>query len=125
MAPGTRIGGYAVEERISAGGMGTVYRGRRLTDGDEVALKFLLEERNAARFAIEARLLSRLHHPRVVRVLDHVVDERHHCLVMQLVRGPSLAQVLAERGPLPVAEALAHVLQACEALAYVHAQHIV
>ena len=125
MAPGTRIGGYAVEERISAGGMGTVYRGRRLRDGAEVALKVLLEERNAARFAIEARLLARLHHPRVVRVLDHVVGERHHCVVMELVRGPSLAQMLAERGPFPVAEALGHVRQACEALAYVHEQRIV
>ena len=69
IARGTRIGGaYAVEERISTGGMGAVYRGRRLADGAEVALKVLLEERNAARFAIEARLLSRLRHPRVVRV---------------------------------------------------------
>ena len=126
LPPGTEIGGaYAVEARISRGGMGAVYRGRRLADGEGVALKLLLEERNAARFRIEARLLSRLRHPRVVEVLDHVVDEHGPCLVMQLVEGPSLARVLVDRGRLPVAEAVEHVRQACEALVYVHAQHIV
>jgi hypothetical protein len=44
---------------------------------------------------------------------------------MELVHGPSLAEVLAERGPLPAQEAVEHVRQACEAVAYVHAQHVV
>jgi predicted Ser/Thr protein kinase len=126
IARGTRIGGaYAVEERISTGGMGAVYRGRRLADGTDVALKVLLEERNAARFEIEARLLSRLRHPRVVRVLDHVVDGDRRCLVMELVPGRSLAHVLDESGPLPVDTAVEHIRQACEALAYVHDQHVI
>ena len=43
----------------------------------------------------------------------------------ELVRGPSLARVLEQRGPLPVAEALEYVRQLCEALAYVHAQQVV
>ena len=72
------------------------------------------------RFRIEARLLSRLRHPRVVRVLDHVADEHGGFLVMELVQGPSLAAVLEQRGPLPVAEAVEYMRQACEALAYVH-----
>ena len=126
LAPGTVIGGaYTVGGRISSGGMGAVYEGRRIADGADVALKLLLEERNAARLQIEARLLSRLRHPRVVRVLGHVADGARHCLVMELVRGPSLAQLLAQRGRLPVDDAVAHVRQTCEALAYVHAQHVV
>jgi hypothetical protein len=126
LPPGTTIGeAYTVAEPISAGGMGAVYRGRRLADGADVALKVLLEQRNAARFAIEARLLSRLRHPRVVRVLDHVTDGDRQCLVMELVRGRSLALELADRGPLPVPEAVEHIRQACEALAYVHAEHVI
>ena len=87
---GTEIGGaYVVEVPISSGGMGAVYRARRVSDGALVAIKQPLEERNAMRFQIEARLLARLRHPRVVRVLDHVKFEDGHVLVMDLVRGPS------------------------------------
>ena len=114
-----------IEAPISTGGMGAVHRARRLADGLEVAIKQRLLERDALRFRIEARLLSRLRHPRVVRVLDHMGDEHGDFLVMELVRGPSLAAVLEERGPLPVPEAVEYVRQACEALAYVHQEHVV
>ena len=105
--------------------MGAVYHGRRLSDGADVALKLLHDERHAARLESEARLLSRLRHPRVARVLDDRSHGARRCLVMELVRGPSLARVLDQRGPLPVAEALEYVRQLCEALAYVHAQQVV
>jgi eukaryotic-like serine/threonine-protein kinase len=105
--------------------MGAVYQGRRLSDGADVALKLLHDERHAARLEGEARLLSRLRHPRVARVLDDRSHGARRCLVMELVRGPSLARVLEQRGPLPVAEALEHVRQLCEALAYVHGQEVV
>jgi hypothetical protein len=105
--------------------MGAVHRARRLADGAEVAIKQPLLERDALRFRIEARLLSRLRHPRVVRVLDNVADEHGDFLVMELVRGPSLATLLEEHGALPVADAVEYVRQACEALAYVHQEHVV
>jgi predicted Ser/Thr protein kinase len=105
--------------------MGAVYHGRRLADGADVALKLLHHERHAARLESEARLLSRLRHPRVARMLDDHSHSARRCLVMELVRGPSLARVLAQRGPLPVAEALEYVRQLCEALTYVHAQQVV
>jgi hypothetical protein len=126
LAPGTEIAGaYVIEAPISTGGMGAVHRARRLSDGGEVAIKQPLLERDALRFRIEARLLSRLRHPRVVRVLDNVADEHGDFLVMELVRGPSLATLLEERGALPVADAVEYVRQACEALAYVHQEHVV
>jgi hypothetical protein len=126
LAPGTEIGGaYVIEAPISTGGMGAVHRARRLSDDVPVAVKQPLLDRDALRFRIEARLLSRLRHPRVVRVIDHGTDEHGDFLVMELVSGPSLAAVLEERGSLPVAEAVEYVRQACEALAYVHAEHVV
>ncbi|MDA0159827.1 protein kinase [Solirubrobacter ginsenosidimutans] len=112
-------------EWISGGGMGAVYHGRRLSDGADVALKLLHDERHAARLESEARLLSRLRHPRVARVLDDRSHGARRCLVTELVHGPSLARLLEQRGPLPVAEALEYVRQLCEALAYVHAQQVV
>ena len=118
-------GAYVIEAPISTGGMGAVHRARRLSDGAPVAIKQPLLERDVVRFRIEARLLSRLRHPRVVRVIDQVADEHGDFLVMELVHGPCLAEVLEQHGPLPVPDAVEYVRQACEALAYVHGEHIV
>ena len=112
LAPGTHVGdAYQIVAPISSGGMGAVYRARRRSSGADVALKQMLEPGGARRFGIEARLLS----------------ADGHFLVMELVDGPSLWQVVAQRGNpgLPVEEAVEYVGQACESLAYVHAQHIV
>ena len=126
LAPGTEIGGaYVIEAPISTGGMGAVHRARRLSDDAPVAIKQPLLERDVVRFRIEARLLSRLRHPRVVRVIDQVADEHGDFLVMELVQGPSLAALLETHGPLPVPAAVEYVRQACEALAYVHGEHVV
>jgi eukaryotic-like serine/threonine-protein kinase len=122
-----RFGAYEIMAPISAGAMGAVYRARHLESGSEVALKRLLKQAGTRRFEIEARLLATLDHPRVVRVLDHFDLDGDHFLVMELVDGPSLAQLLAERGApgLPVEEAVGYARQACEALAYVHEQHVI
>lgn len=125
--PGHRIGDrYTLVEQISAGAMGAVHRARD-DDGNEVAIKRLLDPGQAARFEIEARLLTRLQHPRVVRVFEHIQDADGQYLVMDLVEGSDLGEVLRERGDpgLPVDQALEYALQACEALQYVHEQGIV
>lgn len=119
--------GYTVLRAISSGAMGAVYRARRRDTGENVALKRLLSRKHAARFEIEARLLSRLSHPRVVRVLDHFEDDTGSYLVMELIEGVDLSRLLAEQtgGRLPPVDAIDYVCQACEALDYVHSQQIV
>src|SRR3954449_10684812 len=119
-------GGYTIEGPIARGAMGEVYCAR--TDsGDQVAIKRLLDVRQAARFEIEARLLARLDHPRIARVLDHFNEGSDSYLVMELVDGTNLGDVLSESGApgLPVEEAVEHVRQACEALQYVHDEQVV
>ena len=122
-----RVGDYDVLAPISTGAMGAVYRARHLDTGDEVALKHLIEPAEMRRFEIEARLLAMLDHPRIVQVREHFEHEDNHFLVMDLVDGPDLAQVLSDRGDpgLPVEECVDYARQACEALAYVHEQHVV
>ncbi len=117
---------YTILVPISHGAMGHVYRARA-ADGTEVAVKRLSDERQRARFEIEARLLARLEHPRVVSVLEHVHDDSGSYLVMELVEGEDLGAVLARRGDpgLPLEEVLVHAGQACDALLYVHAQGVV
>ena len=125
---GTELGGrFEIVAPISKGAMGAVYRATDRELGAEVAVKRLLDVGQAARFEIEARLLSQLRHPRVVRVLHYFQDESGQYLVMNLVSGTDLGQLLKRRGSpgLPPHEAIEYTLQACEALQYVHEQLIV
>jgi eukaryotic-like serine/threonine-protein kinase len=130
---GTTPGGAIFNERyevvapISSGAMGAVYRAVDLENNSEVAIKRLLDVKHAARFEIEARLLSSLSHPRVVKVLDHAGDEEGLYIVMELVRGTDLGAQLKDRGHpgLPPQEAIEYARHACEALQYVHDQQIV
>jgi hypothetical protein len=119
-------GRYEILAPIASGAMGEVLRGRR-DDGAQVAIKRLLDPRHAVRFEIEARLLARLDHPRVVRVLDHFADAGESFLVMELVPGVDLRRHVDRHGRpgLPADEAVTQVVEACEALAYVHEQHVV
>jgi len=123
---GDRVGGrYEIVEPISAGAMGAVFRAR---DGErDVALKLLTNPGQSARFDIEARLLARLSHPRVVDVLDHLTEDGRSWLVMELVEGRDLHRELERRGApgLPLAEVLRMASQAAEALEYVHEQQVV
>lgn len=125
---GERVGGrYEILEPISSGAMGAVFRARDGDAGRDVALKLLTNPGQSARFDIEARLLGRLSHPRVVNVVDHLSEDGRQWLVMELVEGPDLSRVLAQRGApgLPLAEVLRAARQAAEALEYVHGQQVV
>jgi GAF domain-containing protein len=117
--------GYTIDAPISRGAMGAVYRGRD-DEGRAVAIKRLVDLRQAARFEIEARLLARLAHPRIARVLDHFQSAGGSYLVMELVRGEDLGEVIRARGApgLSVEEAVAYATQACEALQYVHDEQV-
>ena len=127
LATGGQLAGrYTVDGPISRGAMGEVYRARDAA-GEPVAIKRLLDVSQAARFEIEARLLARLHHPRIARVLDHFQDETGNYLVMDLIVGTDLGEILSERGSrgLPMADAVEYVRHACEALQYVHDEQVV
>src|SRR3954465_11110632 len=107
---GTLRGRYRIVAPIGTCGMGSVYRAFDSERGIDVAVKHLLETRNAARFEIEARLLSRLDHPPFVRVRDHFQEDSSQYLVMDLVDGIDLGEVLERRSNpgLPRAERGAH-----------------
>jgi hypothetical protein len=118
---------YQVVEPISAGAMGAVYRVIDLETNTELALKQSTSPHHDQRFEVEARLLSSLRHPRVVRVVDHFAASSGQYVVMDLVRGIDLGALIKQRGQpgLPIDQAIEYVRQACEALQYVHDQQIV
>src|SRR3954449_8947722 len=127
LADGTELEGYTIEAPLSAGAMGAVYRAHKTDDSTPVAIKRLLDTRHVARFEIEARLLSTLHHPRVVNVMDYFTEDTGVYLVMEMIKGKDLGAILKESGNpgLPVDDAIEYTRQACEALQYVHDRQIV
>ncbi len=100
---GTRVSGsYELLAVLGVGALGRVFRARRLSDGQEVALK-LLHDRHGRdahvlrRFEREIKAARSIEHPCVVRVLDSGVDEQGRPFVcMECVEGKSLAAILRD-----------------------------
>ncbi|HSN98626.1 MAG TPA: serine/threonine-protein kinase, partial [Candidatus Nanopelagicales bacterium] len=128
MEPGTVLGGrFAIERQAASGGMGTVFRASDLLDNTTVALKLLrgTEAVDIERFEREARILSELSHPGIVRYVSHgttTTGERY--LAMEWLEGEDLAARLARR-PLSPLESVMVLRKAAEALAYAHEHRIV
>jgi serine/threonine protein kinase len=118
---------YKVLDPISAGAMGAVYRAQDMETDALVALKQCSDPHHDARFEVEARLLSSLQHPRVVRIIDHFSTRGGQYLVMDLVKGRDLGMLIKQHGDpgLPLEQSIEYVRQTCEALQYVHDQQIV
>jgi serine/threonine-protein kinase len=128
---GNVVGGkYRVDRILGEGGMGVVVAATHEHLDQQVALKFLLPAMAAnpeivQRFVREARAAVKIHSEHVARVLDVGTHEGAPYMVMEYLQGGDLGQVLAERGPLPVGEAVGHLLEASEAIAEAHALGIV
>jgi serine/threonine protein kinase/Flp pilus assembly protein TadD len=126
---GRVVSHYRVIERLGEGGVGEVFRGWDERLERDVALKFLLPRpRQPAdrreRIAREAKMLSRLDHPAIAVVYDIDSDDGRDFLVMEFVRGVTLAERLSN-GPLAEAEALPIALQMADGLAAAHEQGMV
>jgi len=103
--------------------MGVVFKAVDTRSERTVAIKlhqFPPDSELIARFHREARLLSKLNHPGIVRVLDSGRIESILFLSMELLDGHNLSDLVAAQGGLPVSRATALVAQAAEALAYLH-----
>ena len=100
---GRRIGSYQVRQRLGQGGVGSVYRVEHTVLGTMHALKVLTmpSERSRKRLLAEGQIQARLDHPNLVAVRDVVDVDGQPGLILDLVRGPTLARLLAA-GPLPV-----------------------
>jgi serine/threonine protein kinase len=119
------VPGYQLDRLIGEGGFGQVWRAHQ-EDGGPVAIKVLHLELVRSvdamtRFGRELDAIERLHHPNVVHGLGHgtLADGRPY-LVLEYVEGPSLREVLHERGALPPAEMLTILEPLCDALSVAH-----
>lgn len=131
VAPGdltgsTLAGRYRILQRIGSGGIGTVYAAEHVALGTQVAIKVLrgaaaVDAAEVARLRREAQVQGVLEHPNVVKTLDlDQMPDGSIFVVMELMRGHSLAERLKRRGPLDAAAAIEIFLPVCEALAAAH-----
>jgi serine/threonine-protein kinase len=124
-------GKYRIEERLSGGGMGTVYRGTHVLMDKTVAVKVLrpslaADEKIVARFSREARAASKISHPHALSVTDFgEADNGVVFLVMEYLSGKTLKEIIREDGPMQLPRAVEILRQVGGALDAAHGEGVV
>ncbi|MGW7158429.1 Stk1 family PASTA domain-containing Ser/Thr kinase [Paenibacillus taichungensis] len=128
---GHQLGGrYEVIERVGGGGMALVYKAQDLLLNRNVAIKvlrqqFVHDEEFIRRFRREAQSAASLSHPNVVSVYDVGQEDDVHYIVMEYVEGKNLNEIIKERAPLQVDEAVRIASQIADALDHAHHNQII
>ena len=128
-----RIGRYRVTGMLGRGAMGVVYRAHDAAIDREVAIKtihrrLLRGEEGAEwleRFRREVRAAGRCVHPNIVTVFEYGEEAGAPYIVMEYVQGRELRSYLKDRQPLPLANAVAIIIQVLQALGQAHAAGVV
>ena len=130
---GKQVGVFRIDSLLGVGGMGEVYRARDTKLNRDVAHQgaataFANDPDRLARFKREAQVLASLNHPNIGGIYGFEDDAGVHALVLELVEGPTLADMLelahASKG-LPLDETLAIARQIADALEAAHEQGII
>lgn len=127
---GSIIDKYEVLQKLGEGATATVYRGRHVAIGRDVAIKVLHPHLTAStryreRFNREARAFGRLAHPNIVSILDYSGSSTPDCyIVTELVDGVTLLELLRERGRIPSEIAAIIGVDLARALAFAHREGI-
>lgn len=127
MGPGAVVGDLVIESAAGTGGMGSVFRARRASDGGVVALKVLHSTAPAdvERFVREAEVLESLRHPAIVRHVAHGrAPSGEPFLAMEWIEGESLAARLG-RGVIGAEATLDLLRRVTEGLAAAHTDGVV
>jgi serine/threonine protein kinase/tetratricopeptide (TPR) repeat protein len=124
-----QLGPYQILEKISRGGMGTVYKAYHPALDRYVAIKVLAARFSSdpsfvERFKKEAIIVARLEHPHILPVYDFAFEGETAYLVMKLVEGSSLYSHIGPRGMQPD-RAMMIIESVAQALSHAHRRNIV
>lgn len=121
---------YEIIERVGAGGMADVYKGKDHKLNRYVAIKVLKSDFRAdedfiRNFHREAQAAAGLMHPNVVNVYDVGEDRGLHYMVMELVEGITLKDYIEKKGRLSSTETISIAIQMATGIEAAHNQHII
>jgi eukaryotic-like serine/threonine-protein kinase len=126
---GETLGHFRLEEFVGGGGMGVVFRAIDIRLGRTVAVKILTRDRNDAdtlrRFRNEAQSTARLDHDNIARVYYVGEDRGLHFIVFEFIEGTNIRDLVQQKGPLPVEEAISYMLQVAEALEHASMRNVI
>lgn len=127
---GTTVGSYRITQKVSVGGMGTVYKAQHTLIGKLAAVKVLHPELRSNRevvnrFFNEAKATTQIKHPGIVEIFDFgYLPSGDGYIVMEFLEGVSLARRM-RKGKMAEGKAALLLKSACSALAAAHGKHIV
>ncbi|MFD0671809.1 Stk1 family PASTA domain-containing Ser/Thr kinase [Cohnella sp. GCM10027633] len=126
----TLSGRYELLARIGGGGMALVYKAKDLLLNRFVAVKVLRQQFThdddfVKRFRREAQAAASLSHPNIVSIYDVGQVEDTYYIVMEYIDGANLNEIIRDRAPLQVDEAIRIAAQICDALEHAHHNQII
>jgi predicted ATPase/DNA-binding CsgD family transcriptional regulator len=123
-----RLGNYHLNRLLGTGGFADVYLGTHIYLNTRAAIKVLrgsLDVHTLEGFLIEARHLSHLVHPHIIRVFDFGIEDGTPFLVMDYAPGGNLRQQHPAGTAVSLASVVAYVSAIASALQYAHDQHLI
>ena len=123
------VAGYDIVRELARGGMGVVYLARQTALGRDVALKMIHRGPDAhpeelSRFRREAQVIATLRHPNIAQVFDVGEQDGTPYIAMEVVHGPTLAELLVD-GPMDPQNAARLLIQLADAVGHAHARGII
>lgn len=140
-------GKYRIEKALGQGGFGITYLANQELLESKVCIKEFFFKDSCSRSSIgkvtlglvgnkvmvnrflnkfikEARTISKLEHPNIIKILDIFMENGTAYYVMDFIEGESLEEIVKRRGALPEHEAVSYIKQVANALDYLHQHRI-
>ena len=115
---------YKIEGTIGKGSFATVKKAKNRATGKRYAVKVLskkkMSEEDKVAMQTEIDILKQIDHPNVVKLIDVFEDERHWCLVMELIEGGELFDQILEKEHFMESEARDAIRSIIDAIDYCH-----
>jgi serine/threonine protein kinase len=123
-----QLGNYHLIRQLGTGGFAEVYLGEHMYLKTSAAIKVLrksVSSQEMQQFLKEARTISLLHHPSIIRILEFGVDDTTPFLVMDYAPHGTLRDAFPRGHRLPLATIISYVKQVASALQYAHANNVI